>query len=271
MNKLEKAVYEINLLREQAEGSSLLNERPSLFKLLLTIWYILLTVSFDKYDIFGLLSMGIYPLILFLLYDIPFRQCCRRIKVILPFLLAAGVVNPFWDRSIIGTLGNINISGGMMSMVTLILKGFFTILSAYLLMVSTSIEKICGALRRLHVPTVMVTIFLLIYRYLFLLLQEAGKMVQAYSLRAPGQKGIQIKAWGSLLGLLLLRSMDRAENIYESMGLRGLGADGGIHAFEYAEERKIAFREYIWFLGWASGMLLLRIVPLFTMIGQVLV
>ena len=48
MNKLEKAVYEINLLREQAEGSSLLNERPSLFKLLLTVWYILLTVSFDK-------------------------------------------------------------------------------------------------------------------------------------------------------------------------------------------------------------------------------
>lgn len=270
MNKLEKALYEMNLLKEQAEGGSLLNRRPSLFKLLLTIWYILITVSFDKYDIFGLAAMGIYPLVFFIFYEIPFRQCLKRIRIVLPFLLAAGVVNPIWDRNIVGTLGSLPVSGGIISMVTLMLKGFFTVLAVYLLMVSTSIEKICGALYKLHMPAVMVTMCLLIYRYLFLLLQEAGRMMQAYSLRAPGQKGVQIKAWGSLAGLLLLRSMERAENVYESMRLRGFETEGGANAFHYTEEKKAAFGEVLWFLAWAAGIGLLRIFPVFTIIGQAL-
>lgn len=48
-----------------------------------------------------------------------------------------------------------------------------------------------------------------------------AEVVQAYELRAPGQKGIHFKVWGSLMGQMLLRSMDRAEVIYESMCLRG--------------------------------------------------
>ena len=35
------------------------------------------------------------------------------------------------------------------------------------------------------------------------------------------RKGIQFQAWGSLLGQLLLRSIDRAQLVYESMQLRG--------------------------------------------------
>ena len=42
----------------------------------------------------------------------------------------------------------------------------------------------------------------------------------AYALRAPGEKGIHFRAWGSLLGQLLLRSVDRAQLVYESMLLR---------------------------------------------------
>ena len=49
-------------------------------------------------------------------------------------------------------------------------------------------------------------------------------MQQAYSLRAPGQKGIHISAWGSFLGQLL-RSMDRAQALYESMELRGFSGE----------------------------------------------
>lgn len=60
-----------------------------------------------------------------------------------------------------------------------------------------------------------------VYRYISVLLAETQRVVQAYELRAPGQKGIHFKVWGSLMGQMLLRSMDRAEVIYESMCLRG--------------------------------------------------
>ena len=54
-----------------------------------------------------------------------------------------------------------------------------------------------------------------------LLLQEGRRMQQAYALRAPRTRGIPWKISGSLLGLLFLRSLDRARTVYESMELRG--------------------------------------------------
>ena len=55
----------------------------------------------------------------------------------------------------------------------------------------------------------------------FLFFKETDKTLFAYSLRAPGQKGISIKTWGTLVGSMMLRSIDRAMNVYQSMMLRG--------------------------------------------------
>ena len=65
------------------------------------------------------------------------------------------------------------------------------------------------------------TQLLLSYRYLTLLLEQADTIAQAYALRAPKQKGEHFKVWGSLAGQLLLRSIDSANNLYDSMLLRG--------------------------------------------------
>ena len=80
-------------------------------------------------------------------------------------------------------------------MATLMLKGVFAVLASYLLILTTSMESICYALRLLHVPKIMVTMVLLIYRYVIVLLKEAERISQAYSLRAPAQKGIHYRAW----------------------------------------------------------------------------
>ena len=57
-------------------------------------------------------------------------------------------------------------------------------------------------------------------------------MSQSYHLRAPNQKGINISAWGSFLGQLILRSSDKADALYESMELRGFDGE-----FDYATAR----------------------------------
>ena len=82
-------------------------------------------------------------------------------------------------------------------------------------------------------PKLLTALLLLTYRYVEVLLEQAGIMTTAYHLRAPGQKGIAVSAWGSFLGQLLLRSMDRAEDLYESMELRGFTGE-----FYYAERQK---------------------------------
>ena len=106
-------------------------------------------------------------------------------------------------------------------MLTLMLKGCLALMASFLLVATTTIDMICGALRKLHVPKTLTALLLLTYRYIGVIMGEASAMSQAYSLRAPGQKGIHISAWGSFLGQLLLRSMDRAQELYSSMELRG--------------------------------------------------
>ncbi|MBQ2153482.1 MAG: cobalt ECF transporter T component CbiQ, partial [Oscillospiraceae bacterium] len=88
----------------------------------------------------------------------------------------------------------------------------------------------------------------------------------AYRLRAPGQKGIHASAWGSFLGQLLLRSMDRAQSLYESMLLRGFAGE-----FRYAEGRRAGLRDWIFVLICLSVFALCRFVDLSALIGGLLV
>ena len=140
-----------------------------------------------------------------------------------------GLLNPIFDRQIVTQIGTLAVSGGVVSMLTLVMKGVFCLLASFLLMATTTIEEICRALRQLHLPKTITSLLLLTFRYIGVLLSEVSVMQEAYSLRAPGQKGVHISAWGSFLGQLLLRSMDRAEALYESMELRGFCGD-----FSYA-------------------------------------
>jgi len=110
-------------------------------------------------------------------------------------------------------------------MLTLMLKGILCLMASFILAATTGVDKLCFSLRRIKVPKIIVTLLLLMYRYVTLMMDEVSVMYTAYSLRAPGQKGIHFSAWGSFLGQLLLRSSDKAEELYVSMRLRGFDGD----------------------------------------------
>jgi cobalt/nickel transport system permease protein len=163
-------------------------------------------------------------------------------------------------------LGSLAISGGMISMVTLMLKGVFCLMASFLLMATTSIDKLCAALRIFHVPKMLVTLLLLTYRYAGLMTEELAVMTDAYHLRAPGQKGIHISAWGSFLGQLLLRSMDRAQELYSSMLLRGYHQH-----FHYADVKPFRPRDVIYIVVCFAAFFLLRSVRIAELLGGTIV
>lgn len=204
-----------------AAGNSPIHRLHPLSKLAATILYIAAVTSFPKYELSGLTVMVLYPVLLFQMSEISASLCFYRLRFILPFVCAVGLANPFLDQTALQILGGIPITGGMVSMVTLMLKGTFSLMASFLLIATTPIDALCAALRSVHVPDILTTLLLLTYRYIGLILGEAAEMMQAYQLRAPNQRGIHISAWGSFLGQLLLRSMDRAEELYGSMLLRG--------------------------------------------------
>ena len=200
MNKLNNAQLELREMDELAAGSSPVHRLNPLCKLLVTVFYIAVLVSFPKYDLSALVVMVLYPVLLFQAAGIPVGLCFHKLRIVLPLVCAVGLVNPFVDHTPLLGLGGIVITGGMVSMVTLMLKGVFSLMASFLLIATTSIDTLCAALRMLHVPDILVTLLLLTYRYIGVMMEEVAVMSEAYSLRAPGQKGIHISAWGSFWG-----------------------------------------------------------------------
>lgn len=266
MNKIEGAIRELNTLEETASRDNLINGVHPLAKLLVTIVYIAVVVSFDSKDISGLLSMLLYPIIIFTLAELRLKACIKRIWIIMPFVCLVGIANPFLDRETVMYIGTFAVTGGMLSMTGLILKGVLTVTGVYILIATTKIESVCQALRMLHVPGTFVTVILLIYRYVTLFLQEINRMTQSYALRAPNQKGINHKAWGPLVGQLLLRAMDRATLVYESMCLRGFDKE-----FPYACRTGVSLKDAGYLVLWTAAVILLRNIRLFELVGSIFV
>ncbi|HKM04289.1 MAG TPA: cobalt ECF transporter T component CbiQ [Lachnospiraceae bacterium] len=266
MSKINSAIYEIHCMDDMANKDQWLNRIHPLVKLILTLTYIATVVSFYKYDLTGIIGMAIYPIFLFVVGDISFKDSLRRLRIVLPVVCFVGVFNPIFDREILFSIGEIGISGGFISMSTLMLKGILTVLASYLLIATTTIEKICYAMGLLHIPKMFVTQILFIYRYITVLLTEANRISQAYSLRAPNQKGVHFKVWGSLVGQLLLRSMDRAEDIYESMSIRGYKGESHLPSGIQSKDNNYAYL-FIWLIVFG----VLKFFPVMEIVGGLFV
>ena len=65
-----------------------MNRVHPLVKFILTIGYIVVAVSFPKYDLIGLLGMAVYLIAWFLLAELSFGKCLRRLRVVLPQIRA---------------------------------------------------------------------------------------------------------------------------------------------------------------------------------------
>ncbi|MCI9470848.1 MAG: cobalt ECF transporter T component CbiQ [Lachnospiraceae bacterium] len=225
MDKISKAQAEFREMDAIAAGGSLIHQMHPLCKLVVTVVYIFTVVSFHKYDLSGLAVMVLYPVFLFQAAQVPMRMFFYKLRIVLPLVCAVGLVNPFLDHRVLLQVGDIVVTGGVISMLTLMMKGCFALMASFLLIATTPVDALCAALRKIRVPGILVTLFLLTYRYIGVMMDETAIMVQAYSLRAPRQKGVHFSAWGSFLGQMLLRSMDRAQELYSSMVLRGFKGD----------------------------------------------
>ncbi len=266
MNKMQKAIHELSEMDELAVRSSSVHALHPAAKLISTIVYILVTLSFDKYDLSGLVPMVLWPILLFQVSGIEVKTCFYKLRIVLPLVMAVGLFNPFFDRTILLRIGGLAISGGVISMLTLMLKGVFCLMASFLLMATTPVDNLCAALRQLHVPKLLVTLFLLTYRYVGVMTEELAVMTDAYHLRAPGQKGIHISAWGSFLGQLLLRSMDRAQELYASMLLRGYHQH-----FHYVDIRPFGARDALFMALSIAFFVLLRMVRIADLLGGMIV
>lgn len=263
MNKIQVAICDITSLENASLHSNYFSKLHPLVKVLITLWYLLLVISIPMNCFHLLLGMSLYPILTYQTNDLSIKETLYRLRVTLPLFLLLGITQPFFDQTEVFVIGTLTITNGMITMISILVKGLLCLLASSLLIQTTSMEQICYALGLIHVPALIITMLLFIYRYLHVFLQEYEISTQAYSLRAPKQQGIHWKAWGPMIGLLLLRTIDRATEVYQSMCLRGY--HGGAIPMN---TRRLKRYDWLSFLLMGTLLLIFRIFPIFEFIGQ---
>lgn len=209
------------------DGKSLLHNRDPRAKLLVTIVLVvaIVLVPAGKWETFGF--FGLIIISMTAIARISFVRLLRRVLVALPFVIPTVILLPFlhggevlWQTRVSGwhlTLG----SAGLVLAASITLKAMLSALVMGLLMFTTRMSDLLRGLDKLGVPRLLTELFGFMYRYLFVLEDEAHRLKAGRDTRYFGGVMIGIRSAGHMAGSLFLRSYDRAERVYNAMLLRG--------------------------------------------------
>ncbi|MCX6995523.1 MAG: cobalt ECF transporter T component CbiQ [Kiritimatiellaeota bacterium] len=195
-------------------------------KAVVTLAFIGVVMSFPRYALSALTPFLLYPVAILAVGQIPARHILKKILVAAPFALAIGIFNPFMDRQPVAALGSLVITGGWVSFASILFRFVLTVGAALALVACTGMYRLGAGLEQLGVPRVFVMQLLFLYRYLFVVADQSVKTLRGVELRSAGARALRPRVYGSLIGQLLLRSLDRAERVYRAMVARGF--DGAL-------------------------------------------
>ncbi|MEW6601573.1 MAG: cobalt ECF transporter T component CbiQ [Nitrospirota bacterium] len=263
MLNFDKEFFNIGHLDALSYKKTFIHQINPGIKLVVTLFFIVTVVSFSKYDVRQLIPFFLFPVFVMSAGDIPAAVVLKKLLVVSPFVLFAGLFNPLFDTSTAYTVSGINVSRGWVSYISLIIKFILTISSAVLLIATTSFPGICYALEKMRVPRIFVMQLLFIYRYLFVLAEEAMRIVRARNMRTFGKQGSGIKPFINIVSIFLLRSIERSERIYHAICARGF--DGRIRLLK---NFSIGIPDVLFAVLSVSAFLMLRIYDVTELIGE---
>lgn len=232
-------------------------------KVVTTLVFVVCVVSSGAHEVAGLLPFALFPIVLATAGLVPLGLLGRLLLLVSPFALVVGAFNPLLDREVVVYLGDVGISGGWVSYASIVLRFLLTSSAVLLLAATTSFDGICLALGKLRAPRVFVTQLLLLFRYLFVLGDEAARMAQARRLRSFGRRGGGLRVFGQMLGQLLLRAVARARRIHLAMSARGFSG-------EMPSPRELRLRptDLAFLAGWSTAFIVFRSVDVPSLLGR---
>lgn len=250
MAAIDNSFYDLGRLDRLARIDTPVHRIDPRAKIITTIVFLVCVASFGKYEVAALLPFFIYPVFMAGLGRIPFSYVGRQVLAVAPFAVMIGIFNPLLDRDVILHVGPFVISGGWLSFASILLRFSLTIGTAIVLIAITSFDGLCLGLQRLAAPKVLTVQMLFLYRYIFVLGDEAMRLVRARALRSFGKKGMGLRSYGSIVGHLLIRTLERARRIHLAMCCRGF--TGEIHS---RRELRLGRTELFFTIGWSLAFI----------------
>jgi cobalt/nickel transport system permease protein len=153
------------------------------------------------------------------------RLVWSRVRVILPLVVFVAAFVPFVRGGPQVELGPLALSqAGLQTFALVTAKAAIGAIGAVLLGATTGFPDLLHGLERLRMPRLLTVIAGFMYRYVFVIADEARRMRTALAARAyrPRHLG-QAAALGRMVTALFLRSYERGERVYLAMLARGYG------------------------------------------------
>jgi cobalt/nickel transport system permease protein len=221
------------LLDRYIAGGSAVHRLDARVKLVLAVAYILCASSLPVGSWLALAALTAILWAAIVASGVGLLTILRRALLALPFLaVAVTIMFSVPGRPVFRLpLGFVTLAGtdaGVLRFTTIVWKSWLSVQAALLLTATTHFLDVLRALRALHLPQIMVAILSFMYRYLFVLVDEAQRLMRARECRSAALDGraggsVQWRAQvtGRLVGTLFLRAFERSERIYVAMLSRG--------------------------------------------------
>ena len=198
------------------------------------------------------------------------KSLLARSMIGVPFVLMASLGLPFvregatiasmplpWGRLVVTDVG-------VLRFATVMVRAWLSLLVSITLVLTTHFVDIARALRDVGVPSLLSAVILLMYRYLFVLVDGTQRLLRAREARSVEVEGYpaggslrwRAQVTGRMIGTLFLRTYERSERIYQAMLARGYDGEIKTLRHERSDRRALA-------LGGAS-LFCLALIALFT-------
>lgn len=198
--------------------------------------FLIITTIFSN-SIFSLFPLFSILIFFSLLSNIPLKFFFLRTSIFIPMFAAIiSLPLPFIVPGNI--LAKINLDGiiimitleGIFKAINFIFKIWICVAALNLLILTTKFSEIINTLQNFKLPKLFILMLALTYRFIFLFIDEAYRMILAREARTIKKKSkIEImKDIGNIISNLFIRAYERGERVYLAMISRGFSKNSNI-------------------------------------------
>ena len=215
------------MFEELANGDSFVHRLDPRGKLLVVFLFSIVVAGANRFQVLlGSLTLG---LLMVLATKVPARELIKRLLPVNMLILFLWLFLPFtFGGEPLFFMGSLTVTReGVFYATRISIKSNAMMLMLIALVASTPIFSMGHAMHQLKIPKKIVHLFFFTYRYIHAIYREYLRLKNSIKIRGfiPKTNLHTYKTYAYMVGMLLVRSFDRAHRVHNAMLCRGFKGD----------------------------------------------